>query len=40
MDEFAEMLKAEELLEAQSMVTPIFNSPICGNCCSASFSTL
>ena len=26
MDEFAEMLKAEELLEAQSMVTPIFNS--------------
>ena len=26
MDEFAEMLKAEELLEAQSMVTPIFNA--------------
>lgn len=26
MEEFAEMLKAEELLEAQSMVTPIFNS--------------
>jgi hypothetical protein len=26
MDEFAEMLKAEELLEAHSMVTPIFNS--------------
>jgi len=26
MEEFAEMLKAEELLEAQSMVTPIFNA--------------
>ena len=26
MDEFAEMLKAEELLEAHSMVTPIFNA--------------